>query len=188
MALSMDEQRMLAEIEQRLAAEDPVLAAWLSAFRRPSRVSIFRSMRARIIGSLLTVAVVAMVSLMVYAILPFRSGSRTPGHPVTTVSSTGTGQPKIGVGPGAKTAGNTAGPTTTNRNTTKSASAAAAAPAKSAPAKSAPAKSAAAENAATRAASGSTARQSASSRPSSAAAHGSSGTAARPASTAGQSP
>jgi Protein of unknown function (DUF3040) len=172
MALSMDEQRMLAEIEQRLAAEDPVLAARLSAFRRPSRVSIFRSARARVIGSLLTVAVVAMVSLMVYAILPFRSGSRTPGHPVT-VSSTGTGQPKIGVGPGAKTAGNAAGTNTTNRNTTRSASTAASAPAKSA---------------AARAASGSTVRQGASTRPSSAAARGSSGTTAQPASTAGQSP
>ncbi len=105
MALSMDEQRMLAEIERRLAAEDPRLAVHLSAFRRPSRISVFRSARARIIGSLLTVAVVAMVSLMVYAILPFRSGSRTTGHPVTaTVSNTGTGQPKIGAGPGAKAA------------------------------------------------------------------------------------
>ena len=107
MALSMDEQRMLAEIERRLAAEDPRLAVHLSAFRRPSRISVFRSARARIIGSLLTVAVVAMVSLMVYAILPFRSGSRTTGHPVTTtVSSTGTGQPKIGAGPGTKAAKN----------------------------------------------------------------------------------
>ena len=178
MALSMDEQRMLAEIEQRLAAEDPVLAARLSAFRRPSRVSVFRSARARVIGSLLTVAVVAMVSLMVYAIFPFRSGSRTPGHPVATFSSTGTGQPKIGVGPGTKTAGNAAGTNTTNRNTTRSASAAASAPAKSAPAKSA----------AARAASGSTVRQSASTGRSSAAARGSSGTTAQPASTAGQSP
>jgi hypothetical protein len=127
MALSMDEQRMLAEIEQRLAAEDPGLAARLSGFRRPSRGSVFRSARARVIGSLLTVAVVAMVSLMVYAILPFRAGSRTTGHPVTTVSSTGTGQPKIGVGPGAKPAKNT-----TNRNTTKSTSTAAPAAAKSA--------------------------------------------------------
>jgi Protein of unknown function (DUF3040) len=105
MALSMDEQRMLAEIERRLAAEDPRLAIHLSAFRRPSRISVFRSARARIIGSLLTVAVVAMVSLMVYAILPFRSGSRTTGHPVTTaVSSAGAGQPKIGAGPGTKAA------------------------------------------------------------------------------------
>ena len=107
MALSMDEQRMLAEIERRLAAEDPRLAVHLSAFRRPSRLSVFRSARARVIGSLLTVAVVAMVSLMVYAILPFRSGSRTTGHPLTTtVSSTGSGQPKIGAGPGAKAAKN----------------------------------------------------------------------------------
>jgi hypothetical protein len=111
MALSMDEQRMLAEIERRLAAEDPGLAARMSTFRRPGPVNVFfRSARARVIGSLLTVAVVAMVSLMVYAILPFRSGSRTPGHqPVTTVSSSG--QPRIGAGPGkssAKTSGQTA--------------------------------------------------------------------------------
>ena len=121
MALSMDEQRMLAEIERRLAAEDPRLAVHLSAFRRPSRTSVFRSARARIIGSLLTVAVVAMVSLMVYAILPFRSGSRTAGHPVaTTVSSTGTGQPKIGAGPGTKAAKNA------GKNTGQSAAAGAA--------------------------------------------------------------
>ena len=107
MALSMDEQRMLAEIERRLAAEDPRLAIHLSAFRRPAGSSVFRSARARVIGSLLTVVVVATVSLMVYAILPFRSGSRTTGHPVTTtVSSAGTGQPKIGAGPGTKTATN----------------------------------------------------------------------------------
>ena len=107
MALSMDEQRMLAEIERRLAAEEPRLAVYLSAFRRPSRISVFRSARSRVIGSLLTVAVVATVSLMVYAILPFRSGSRATGHPVTTaVSSTGSGQPRIGAGPGAKAAKN----------------------------------------------------------------------------------
>jgi len=110
MALSMDEQRMLAEIERRLAAEDPGLAARLSTFRRPGPVKVFRSARARVIGSLLTVAVVAMVSLMVYAILPFRSGSRTPGHqPVTTVSSTG--QPRISAGPGKGSSAGTSGQT-----------------------------------------------------------------------------
>ena len=114
MALSMDEQRMLAEIERRLAAEDPGLAARMSTFRRPGPANVFRSARARVIGSLLTVAVVAMVSLMVYAILPFRSGSRIPGHqPVTAVSSTG--QRKISAGPGtssAKTSGREAEPGT----------------------------------------------------------------------------
>jgi Protein of unknown function (DUF3040) len=111
MALSMDEQRMLAEIERRLAAEDPGLAARMSTFRRPGPVDVFRSARARVIGSVLTVAVVAMVSLMVYAILPFRSGSRAPSHqPVTTVSSTG--QPRISAGSGngsAKASGKKAG-------------------------------------------------------------------------------
>ena len=124
MALSMDEQRMLAEIERRLAAEDPGLAARLSTFRRPGRVSVFRSTRARLIGSLFTVAVVAMVSLMVYAIVPFRSGSRTSGnHPVTTVSNTGTGQAKLSAGPGRNPAGSSAPATRPSARAKTSASA-----------------------------------------------------------------
>jgi len=105
MALSMDEQRMLAEIERHLAAEEPGLASNLARLRKPGRVSIFRSTRARVIGSLFTVVVVAMVSLMVYAQLPFRSGGRTTSHqPVTTSStSSGPGQAKIGAAPGSGT-------------------------------------------------------------------------------------
>jgi hypothetical protein len=105
MALSMDEQRMLAEIERHLAAEEPGLASNLARLRKPGRASIFRSTRARVIGSLFTVVVVAMVSLMVYALLPFRSGGRTTGHqPVITAStSSGPGQAKIGAAPGSGT-------------------------------------------------------------------------------------
>ena len=105
MALSMDEQRMLAEIERHLAAEEPGLASNLARLRKPGRASIFRSTRARVIGSLFTVVVVAMVSLMVYALLPFRSGGRTTGHqPVITAStSSGPGQAKIGAAPGTGT-------------------------------------------------------------------------------------
>ncbi len=101
MALSMDEQRMLAEIERRLVAENPGLASDLTSFRKPSRVSVLRSTRARVIGSLFTVVVVAMVSLMVYAMLPFRSGGRTvSNHPVTTTSvNGGPDQAKIGAEP-----------------------------------------------------------------------------------------
>jgi hypothetical protein len=73
MALSMDEQRMLAEIERRLAAEDPGLASSLTTFRRPSPARVLRSPRARLIGSLFTVLLVAVVSLMVYAMIPFRA-------------------------------------------------------------------------------------------------------------------
>ena len=50
-----------------------------------------RSPRARIVGSLFTVLLVAMVSLMVYAMIPFRThGARTP-----VTSSTGTRQALI---------------------------------------------------------------------------------------------
>jgi len=86
MALSMDEQRALAEIERRLAADDPGLATCLTAFRRPGPASVLRSPRARIVGSLFTVLLVAMVSLMVYAMIPFR----THGAPKSVTSSTGT--------------------------------------------------------------------------------------------------
>ena len=72
MALSMDEQRMLAEIERRLAASDPGLAAKLSSFRRPGPAARLRSPRGKILGSLFAVAVVAVISMMVYAMVPFR--------------------------------------------------------------------------------------------------------------------
>jgi hypothetical protein len=82
MALSMDEQRALAEIERRLAADDPGLATCLTAFRRPGPARALRSPRVRIIGSLFTVLLVAMVSLMVYAMIPFRAhNARTSGTP-----------------------------------------------------------------------------------------------------------
>jgi hypothetical protein len=95
MALSQDEQRVLAEIERRLAAEDPRLASSLATFRRPSPAAVLRSPRARIIGSLFTVLLVAMVSLMVYAMIPFRDhGGRAPAvptaasqNPATTAST-----------------------------------------------------------------------------------------------------
>lgn len=95
MALSMDEQRILAEIERRLAADDPGLASCLSTFRRPGPGIAFRSPRARIIGSLFTVLLVALVSLMVYAMIPFRAhlprNVSTPSASVnTTLSAVGT--------------------------------------------------------------------------------------------------
>jgi len=95
MALSMDEQRMLAEIERRLAAEDPGLASCLTTFRRPGPASVLRSPRARIIGSLFTVLLVALVSLMVYAMIPFRAhaprNSLTPATPGGSVMMSAAG-------------------------------------------------------------------------------------------------
>ena len=87
MALSMDEQRALAEIERRLVSDDPGLATCLTAFRRPGPARVLRSPRARIIGSLFTVLLVAMVSLMVYAMIPFRThGARST---IPTAGTTG---------------------------------------------------------------------------------------------------
>ena len=110
MALSQDEQRMLAEIERRLAADDPGLASCLTTFRRPGPGTVLRSPRARIIGSLFTVLLVAMVSLMVYAMVPFRphmprhvppqASSAPASTAISTVTSSapnGTQQPSAGV-------------------------------------------------------------------------------------------
>ena len=93
MALSADEQRALAEIERRLATDDPGLATCMTAFRRPGPSRILRSPRARIIGSLFTVLLVAMISLMVYAMIPFRahnpSSQTTAGTSATPASTDG---------------------------------------------------------------------------------------------------
>ena len=98
MALSADEQRALAEIERRLVTDDPGLATCLTTFRRPGPSRVLGSPRARIIGSLFTVQLVAMVSLMVYAMIPFRThGARTPATPSAgtpgnvSITATGTG-------------------------------------------------------------------------------------------------
>jgi Protein of unknown function (DUF3040) len=87
MALSQDEQRVLAEIERRLAADDPGLASCLTTFRRPGPATALRSPRARIIGSLFTVLLVAMVSLMVYAMIPFRAHMLRHAPPTASAST-----------------------------------------------------------------------------------------------------
>jgi len=83
MALSQDEQRVLAEIERRLAAEDPRLASSLATFRRPTPGALLRSPRARIIGTVFSVLLVSAISLMFYAMSPFRDhgGGRAPAAP-----------------------------------------------------------------------------------------------------------
>ena len=121
MALSMDEQRALAEIERRLAADDPGLATCLTAFRRPGPATVLRSPRARIVGSLFTVLLVAMVSLMVYAMIPFRThNARTPATSSTgtqghvAITATGNGSPPQGPTPTSAKASNSAAASATS--------------------------------------------------------------------------
>jgi len=93
MALSMDEQRMLAEIERRLSAEDPGLATRLTSFRRPGPAAGLRSRRGKIIGSLCSIVLIAVIGLTVYAMMPFRTqGSRTPPSRQSTTSPAVVGQ------------------------------------------------------------------------------------------------
>jgi hypothetical protein len=112
MALSMDEQRALAEIERRLAADDPGLATCMTAFRRPGPAQVLRSPRARIIGSLFTILLVAMVSLMVYAMIPFRAhNARIPPTPSagTAISATSPSAKAVTPSVGAKASDQAAG-------------------------------------------------------------------------------
>ena len=88
MALSMDEQRMLAEIERRLAAQDPGLATRLSSFRRPGPAARLRTTRGKIVGSICTIALLAIIAVTVYATIPFRaSGQKLTKQPTATSSS-----------------------------------------------------------------------------------------------------
>jgi cytoskeletal protein RodZ len=95
MALSMDEQRILDQIERGLASADPALATRMASFGAPRRLTALRVRRLRLVASLMTLLVVASVSLVVYALVPFRTvtdrhaGSKasSPAHPVMTAPS-----------------------------------------------------------------------------------------------------
>ncbi len=82
MALSMEEQRILAEIEQHLTRAEPALAARLTALEHPGAGSPFRSSRARAVASFVLLAVIVAVAFVMYAlpfqVLPDRGGSGRP--------------------------------------------------------------------------------------------------------------
>jgi cytoskeletal protein RodZ len=101
MALSMDEQRMLAEIERRLADDDPVLAARLTSFRLPRLTLATRSARSRLMTSLLMLVVVGVVAVFVYALIPFRSQADRVGPAHTTASHSATASPGASSAPPA---------------------------------------------------------------------------------------
>lgn len=94
MALSMDEQRILAEIEQELSRAEPVLASRLLTFRRPSLSAVLRSPRARLLVTLGAAITLAVVSMVAYALVSLRGAPQrgvtgptaAPGHSSMTVS------------------------------------------------------------------------------------------------------
>ncbi len=72
MALSMHEQQVLAEMERKLTAEDPVLASRLATFGSPALAAVLRSRRARAVFSLILLAALAVAILAVFALHPLR--------------------------------------------------------------------------------------------------------------------
>ncbi len=106
MALSMEEQRILAEIERQLADEDPSLAVRLSTFRRPGLTAGLRTPRGRMLVSLFVVAAVALLSLMVYSLMPLRVlPGRGGGGSTVAPIQTGLGTQASQVVSGARSAG-----------------------------------------------------------------------------------
>lgn len=98
MALSMDEQRILDEIERGLATSDPLLASRMASFGTPRGPLTARMRRIRLLASFSTLLVVAVVSLVVYAMVPFRAStdrpagskaSASPAQPAIMAPSTG---------------------------------------------------------------------------------------------------
>jgi hypothetical protein len=111
MALSMEEQRILAEIERQLADDDPSLAVRLSTFRRPGLTARLRTPRGRMLVSLFVVAAVALLSLMVYSLMPLRVLPDRGGGGRPTAAPSQSGQtrhasPRVtGTSAGTKTSG-----------------------------------------------------------------------------------
>ena len=80
MALSMEEQRMLDEMEHALAADDPRLASRLNAFSQQRLPGAFSSQRAKTISGLLALALIAAVTIMMFVLSPYAAhhNGKTP--------------------------------------------------------------------------------------------------------------
>jgi hypothetical protein len=85
MALPMDEQRILDEMERSLASDDPKLAARLAAFGQPGFSQVLRTRRARAALSLMVLVLVAAAASVIYMVSAFRPGgspaARLTAHP-----------------------------------------------------------------------------------------------------------
>jgi Protein of unknown function (DUF3040) len=96
MALSMDEQRILDGMERALGDDDPRLASRLESFGEPRFGAALGSGKARAVAVLLSLALAALVTLMVYSMRPFPAGEGTHSRPaqdarVSTSPSSGSG-------------------------------------------------------------------------------------------------
>jgi hypothetical protein len=86
MALSMEEERILAEIEQELERSEPVLAACLTMFSRPGRAGLLRvpgarrrSPRLLAVASVAALILLTVLPVVIYALVALRSAPQD--HP-----------------------------------------------------------------------------------------------------------
>lgn len=86
MALSMEEQRILDEMERKLADEDPRLASRLATFGQPRLPGMLTVGRARAVVVLISLALVAAATLMIYAMRPFPPGQARHSPPAQRTS------------------------------------------------------------------------------------------------------
>jgi hypothetical protein len=84
MALSMEEQRILAEIEQELERSEPVLAACLAMFSRPGRTGLLRapgtrrySPRVLAVASVAAVILLTVLPVVIYALVALRAAPQS---------------------------------------------------------------------------------------------------------------
>jgi hypothetical protein len=80
-ALPMDEQRILDEMERMLAADDPRLAARLAAFGQPGFGHALRTRRGRITFALMMLALAVAIATVLYMMSAFRLNAGVTGGP-----------------------------------------------------------------------------------------------------------
>ena len=90
MALSMEEQRILDEIERKLAADDPRLASRFNTFGQHRLPATFTSARARTISCLVALALIAAVTVMMFVLSPMNHHSAPPTKARTPAAATAT--------------------------------------------------------------------------------------------------
>jgi hypothetical protein len=78
-ALPMDEQRILEEMERMLAADDPKLAARLAAFGQPGFGHVLRTRRARATISAIALVLIAAVAAVIFMMSSLRPGGAGNG-------------------------------------------------------------------------------------------------------------
>ena len=98
MALSMEEQRMLDEMERQLAIDDPKLASRLNAFGGQRMPGAFTSHRAKTISGLLALALIAAVTIMMFVLSPYSAR----GNPTNTHSRSANPTASMKAGSAAK--------------------------------------------------------------------------------------